>query len=856
MTRTDLTLRSFAHGRSRRGSALLMALIMLTSMAMLTMCMLSAGMSGSQIGSKQDDDYRLRSAAESTGNLAIENLWSGYLRANGGGAGDIGSFRGFLASEGILAGANSGFGKSISMLQRLPMPHSQGIDSALIDDLSLVRRDRGLSTELFFTVSASSRRGEGHAHGGTKRTMQLVYSIQPASFEGFDYAILTRNVNCIFCHTKIDTTERAFNTDPALYDTFARAKVGTLESMEIRNDGKNGITDQDADTLLAGTLYIRGSAYTGSASGATGVPITDWKLQSMISSTFDAEGQLTTDNLGNLVPNFFTPGDLAAPMENLYLNYPLDTAHMVDGVLPADFPPPFPDDGGLDPVTGVATSAGASNKIVDANEFYAATQKAEGTVSGGAIYVSGPGATINSDALFKSASSIGNTASLGPVTHGNVILSGTTASPIVINGTVAIEGDVVLQGVIKGKGVILAKGNMYMPTSVTYADGKKYLPKDLPGMPSGPRTFGVAQDGTLNEVAYASGGNLMIGDYLSPSAIGGSSGSSGSSNGNSSSNSNNSTATTNSGKGKNNTTTSNGKTSTPAVPAISTTDPIVDGTTRRLVQLRDLGDHELQPHGVDLHAAQAPGQGPGPDQAGHLDGREPDLQGPRLRPALLPVRSRRRDPDLQQGHRPVLRPGRRDLARSRDALQLGHDDDLAHDPGRQDQPAALRPEDRRAQGHDPAADLERRLAARPDLRERHQRLGEAAQTQGTPFQVDGLMYTNNAIFGIIHRSTKFDGAMNVNGSMICADLGLLAPGVASSKTQGTSANLPGSGYKIGLTLNYDARLTDLLDIPNPYRGPPAAHALGPDGLRVIGPAVSFPARSGPSPAESRAATSI
>ena len=60
--------------RPRSGSALLTALMLLSAMALLAMCMLSAGVSGSQVIGQQDDDYRLRSAAESTGNLAVENL--------------------------------------------------------------------------------------------------------------------------------------------------------------------------------------------------------------------------------------------------------------------------------------------------------------------------------------------------------------------------------------------------------------------------------------------------------------------------------------------------------------------------------------------------------------------------------------------------------------------------------------------------------------------------------------------------------------------------------------------------------------------------------------------------------------
>ncbi len=775
MTDYRLAHRYSARPAARAGSALLTALMLITAMALLAMCMLSAGVSGAQVGAKQDDDYRLRSAAESTGNLAVENLWSAYLRANGGAAGNINTFRTYLADQGILAGANGGFGAALDLKQRIALPLSQGLDHALIDALSLTRRDRGYSTELFFTVTASARRGEGVAKGGTRRTMQLVYSIQPAEFEGFDYAILTRNVNCIFCHTKIDTTKRAFNTDPALFNTFARAKVGTLESMEIRNDGKNGITDQDADTLLAGTLYIRGSAYTGSASGATGVPITDWTLQSMRSSTFDAQGQIVADNLGNLVPEFFAPGSLAAPMENIYLNYPLDTPSMVDGVLPQDFPPPFADDGGIDPTTGLETPAGAGNKMVDANEFYSATLGAQGTVSGGVIYVAAAGQSVVTDAGWQAASLTGNTVSLGPVTHGNVILTGTAAKPIVIDGTVAVDGDVVIQGVIKGKGVILAKGNMYMPASVTYADGKKYLPTDLPGSPSGPRTFGVAQDGTLNEVAYASGGNLMIGDFLAPGGNG------------------------NGGGGK----------------GASGTNPIVDGTNASafnftVSELVNFNRTEWQ-----YTQPKLPGQGQDPSNPATWTVVNPTYKGPGYIPRFYQFGPGDAIPIYNKGSGLYFDP----VAGTWRGPETPFSWDMK-------MISVYNPTDKTVPFlYDPVTGAPKAtvLQITPNggwladqVYENATSAWENSLAQGTPFQVDGLMYTNNAILGSIHRSSKFEGAMNVNGSMICADLGLLVPGTQNNKTQGTLANLPGSPYKIGLTLNYDDRITDLLNIPNPF----------------------------------------
>ena len=813
MTRKDLTLCSSAPASSRSrsqdsrtGSALLIALLMLSAMALLMMSMLSAGVSGSQVAGQQDDDYRLRSAAESTGNLAVENLWSAYLRGNGGAAGDINSFRTFLTGEGISAGANGKLGATIDLLKQVQIPQSQGVDHARIDTLALARRDRGYTTELFFTVTASARRGEGKAHGGTQRSMQLVYSIQPADFEGFDYAILTRNVNCIFCHTKIDTTDRAFNTDPALNGTFARAKVGTLESMEIRNDNKTGITDQDADTLLAGTLYVRGSAYTGSAQGTTGVPITDWKLQSMVSSTFDSQGQLQSDNLGNLVPNFFSPGSLTQPMENLYLNYPLDLQHMVDGVLPADFPPPFADDGGIDPSTGAETTSGAGNKKVDANEFYAATKTADGTISGGVIHVVPQGSSITTDAGFQAASKTGNTASLAAVTHGNVILTGTAANPIVLDGTVAIDGDVVIQGVIKGKGVILAKGNMYMPTSVVYADGRKYLPGDAPGTPTGPRTFGVAQDGTLNMVAYASGGNLMIGDYLSPSAIGG---------GGSNSGSNSGTSSNNSGKGKGGGSTTTSTSGSSGSSGVATSNPIVDGTTATSLNfaLSELANFNRTEWTYTQPLL--PGKGQDPTKPATWTVVNPTYKGPDYIPRFYQF-----GPGDQI---PIYNKGSGLYYDAPNETWRGPETPFSWDLT---MISLLNPADKtnpllydQKTGNPRATVLQLTSNGNwlPDqIYENATSTWEAAQTQGTPFAVDGLMYTNNAIFGIIHRSTKFEGAMKVNGSMICADLGLLAPGIASSKTVGTTKNLPGSGYKIGLTLNYDARLKDLLDIPNPF----------------------------------------
>jgi len=62
-----------------------------------------------------------------------------------------------------------------------------------------------------------------------------------------------------------------------------------------------------------------------------------------------------------------------------------------------------------------------------------------------------------------------------------------------------VEGDLLIRGSVKGTGQIFVKGNTYIAGDVTYADGS---------------TFGKAADGTNNALAIVTGGNVMMGDYL------------------------------------------------------------------------------------------------------------------------------------------------------------------------------------------------------------------------------------------------------------------------------------------------------------------------------------------------------
>ena len=91
----------------------------------------------------------------------------------------------------------------------------------------------------------------------------------------------------------------------------------------------------------------------------------------------------------------------------------------------------------------------------------------------------------------------------------------------------------------------------------------------------------------------------------------------------------------------------------------------------------------------------------------------------------------------------------------------------------------------------------------------------ANRPAGLPLQIDALLYTNNAVFGIVNRATTMLGQMQVNGAIVCADLGLLVPGLKFPSGNGTAFNVPGSDYLIGLRLNYDRRVKGLLNVANP-----------------------------------------
>ncbi|MEL6903902.1 MAG: hypothetical protein AAFU73_23565 [Planctomycetota bacterium] len=465
-------------------------------LASMALAHFASGANSAIQSSRQRDQASLVSGAESVIDLAAARLWNAFVDASGGEPGTMGSMRTFLDLEGIAADAGTGrppaaagtdvsgtigFGASAT--------GSGAVDGAVVDELRIVRRDVDDVTHLYFTAVARPVRGERLDLPGRRRVVQKVYAVDNEPWSGLDYALLANNIDCVFCHATVDNAARVFNSDSSLAGTFERVKVGSLDSLRLRTS---------SNTTIYGTLYTRGAA-----SDTNGNPIRDWGSMNVKSVAFDAQGRIAEDSLGHTTRTDFVPaGDPPAAFANLYLDYDTDAAAQVDGYLPETFPELFPDDGGIDPVTGDPTAVGAGNRQIDPGEFAEVAARSDGSIAGGSIHVNDGSATLQTTTELRGALETGNRTSLPPVVDGDVVLIGTRDDPIQLNGQVTVDGDVVIQGYVRGEGSILASGNLYLPGNVQYVDGES----------GGQRTFGVAPDGSRNALALAAGGSIVAGD--------------------------------------------------------------------------------------------------------------------------------------------------------------------------------------------------------------------------------------------------------------------------------------------------------------------------------------------------------
>lgn len=341
-------------------------------------------------------------------------------------------------------------------------------------------------------------------------TVTKVFNMTNRQRPDTEYAILTENISCTVCHLRVTTLEFAKNVQGEENNNeYKRALIATTKYMNARFDS--------AASEIHGTFYIAAGArvenHGQAADLSTAINNGNFKMAQLFDAPADEDGFKRNTfreimNGNNRTGDVITApvADSSSPMvpgQPLYLKYPGRGDYNLNEL----FPSPFPD-------VGDANGTGAKNRTIDQVELDAVSATANGTIKSNFVKIVPPntnaayaaGSYTYTDPTLPDTSTPGAQVEIKTGEKNNVILIGTRDNPIEINGNVVIEGDVMIKGYVRGKGLIRATGNIYMPSDVQYRntiDGKDAQGKDLEVFDAG------------NSVGYAAGGNIVIGDYIS-----------------------------------------------------------------------------------------------------------------------------------------------------------------------------------------------------------------------------------------------------------------------------------------------------------------------------------------------------
>ena len=158
--------------------------------------------------------------------------------------------------------------------------------------------------------------------------------------------------------------------------------------------------------------------------------------------------------------------------------------------------------------------------ISDLSEYIKYAQDSNGKLSGGISYKLDSQGNVTQTSLgtinahYDGAGPSGNAALSD---KGALVLEGTAANPIVIDGPVVVDSDVVIRGYIKGQGTIYSGRNIHIVGTLQYVNGPTWSHPD-----SNPDATTAANLGK-DLVGLAAKGNIVMGDYTLSSWLGSSS---------------------------------------------------------------------------------------------------------------------------------------------------------------------------------------------------------------------------------------------------------------------------------------------------------------------------------------------
>ncbi len=158
--------------------------------------------------------------------------------------------------------------------------------------------------------------------------------------------------------------------------------------------------------------------------------------------------------------------------------------------------------------------------ISDLSEYIKYAQDSGGKLSGGISYKLDSQGNVTQTSLgtinahYDGAGPSGN-ANLSD--KGALVLEGTAANPIVIDGPVVVDSDVIIRGYVKGQGTIYSGRNIHIVGSIQYVNAPAWNHPD--SNPDATAAANMSKD----LLGLAAKGNIVMGDYTLSSWLGSSS---------------------------------------------------------------------------------------------------------------------------------------------------------------------------------------------------------------------------------------------------------------------------------------------------------------------------------------------
>ncbi len=469
----------------QQGVALISALIFLVISVVFVGTALLVSSSNKRLSTNNLNTTKAQLAAEASIERLIYEIWYSETVqevAKNYEARDLIAFRKGLDELGIVAGGAEDqkykFGPEKS--------YSQSSDDTSY--LLKVRRvDLGSSRTLLRIDTLGWVGYEANPTAQRRITEDL--AIQPPDLPGF--ALLTNNANCIFCHTTVSSLDVAYDKDGSKLNFSKlqsdkayrsahllnkdRIKIGALESLETHR--------AEIDSWVTGSIYTRGQT----------------NLQALNADLFmtpflDNSSRLSDEALTKKIDQTDCSTNCKEKNQLFYTNYPLKDDNPPDGELPDRFPLPVEDTN--------------NNRLIDNAEWAKAIKGSDklGSLKGGekTLYQTGLSPQDKSGTVLLSSKDSANGIA------GNLILKGTDTNPIILQDDIYIDGDVVISGRITGSGRIIARGNVYVVGDIRYAcdnDSQDFIWNSAKTC-----NYGVKQ--SLPQFALVAGKNMMMGPYM------------------------------------------------------------------------------------------------------------------------------------------------------------------------------------------------------------------------------------------------------------------------------------------------------------------------------------------------------